>query len=422
MFGVLPPAAAPLSGLHSGFRHAPPAQPLPERPIPVPIIASAAPLSLGPASAICPPLPPVSLPPLPPVSAPPLPPVEPPVPTAPPVPPLLPPVSPPLLPPVGDEPPLPLLPPVSSPPPSPPLLPPLVPPLLQPTGSDRKRTASRPETGSPRRIVMRVMDSSQRGRDEPSNHSRGGRFCSNQVPGPARRLTKLPRQRVTNLREQAGGRPAQRDPVGAAGGHLVERVALSVQDHREHTLSDRRRAHLGGERGRGGRAGHDQHRRLGAGVERALEVEALLVGMLVEPQHVGAQPAAAALAGERRLLGLAGALAPLPVAGEVVGQALDVAGALGGAAGVVDVAVDLQGALGGAPGPQVQAVDVLGHEEAAIAQLLLQRGHGAVGGVGRGGVVAGAPVEVPAPDVHGHALEGHPGGQLDRMEAARADL
>src|SRR5207248_1574331 len=73
------------------------------------------------------------------------------------------------------------------------------------------------------------------------------------------------------------------------------------------------------------------------------------------------------------------------------------------AARLPDVAVELDDAP--APGRDVETVDVLGREEEPIAELLLERGEGAVSGVGFAVDHVGAALGVEAPDERGVAGE-----------------
>ena len=66
------------------------------------------------------------------------------------------------------------------------------------------------------------------------------------------------------------------------------------------------------------------------------------------------------------------------------------------AARLPDVAVKLDDAL--APGRDMEAVDVLGREQEAIAELVLERGEGAMARVRLAGGHVGAALRVEAPD------------------------
>jgi hypothetical protein len=118
---------------------------------------------------------------------------------------------------------------------------------------------------------------------------------------------------------------------------------------------------------------------------------------------------AAVLGGERRLAVPAG----LERSGQRPGDGAR--RTLFQAAAVLDVAVNLINARGRLPGPQVQAVDVLGDQQEASAQQALGLQEGPMGDVGLRCPADRAAVEVPAPDLVRHLVEGAAGGQLHRL-------
>ena len=164
--------------------------------------------------------------------------------------------------------------------------------------------------------------------------------------------------------------PRAKKPRGERAGELGERVLLGVHVDERGLALEREPADLHGQVGRAARPDDEQEVRRARGAERAVHPVVLLVVVLVEPEHVRPEPAAAAP-------GRGGARAPRPVNGSSFarggngGRSMSPAPHVVGAADVGGVAVDAEDALGaGAP---VEPVDVLGDEREALAERALER-------------------------------------------------